>query len=120
MASQRYDLSDVVKNTNQLYKKYIYETRGLSRGINHFRTQTFRYPSKEDLRTLTTVSHTWKVGDRFSKLAYEYYGDVELWWVIAMFNKSPTEAFIRKGDLVYIPQPIDRVIGLFAAENEGY
>lgn len=120
MASQRYDLDDVVKNKNELYKKYIEETRGLSRGINHFRTQTFRYPSSQEIANLTITKHTWKVGDRFSKLAYQFYGDVEMWWVIAMFNKSPTEAFVKKGDIIYIPQPLDRVISMFTSDEERY
>tara|TARA_R100000406_G_scaffold86264_1_gene70178 strand:+ start:422 stop:781 length:360 start_codon:yes stop_codon:yes gene_type:complete len=118
MASRRYNFSNVVNNSNEMYRKYIYETRGLSRGLVHFRTQTFSYPSQEELATLTTTRYTWKVGDRFSKIAYEYYGDVELWWVIAMFNRSPTEAFVKKGDIIYIPQPVERAISMFRPRQE--
>ena len=62
---------------------------------------------------LTSTSHTWKLGDRYYKLAYEHYGDPEVWWVIAMYNKKPTEAFVNVGDRIYIPKPIDIVIQHF-------
>ena len=43
-----------------------------------------------------------------------------MWWVIAMFNKSPTDAFIKKGDIIYIPQPLDRVISMFTPDEDNY
>ena len=120
MSSQRYNLDTVAVNNNKLYKKYLENTRGRRRGISHFRTQTFRYPTQEEISSLITSTHVWKVGDRFSKLAHEHYGDVEMWWVIAMFNQSPTEAHVKKGELIFIPQPLDRVMDLFIRDDERY
>tara|TARA_R100000152_G_C6773097_1_gene200287 strand:- start:1429 stop:1791 length:363 start_codon:yes stop_codon:yes gene_type:complete len=118
MASNRYDSSDVVKNNHKMYKKYLEETRGLSRGIAQLKTQSFRYPTVREISTLSLTTHIWKVGDRYSKLAHEHYADVEMWWVIAMFNRSPTEAFLKKGDLIYIPKPLERVIELFTIDEK--
>jgi nucleoid-associated protein YgaU len=109
MASNRYSDDDMIQNKAGIYKKYLSETRGLKH-INQYRTQTLRYPSPSEVRTLDFEKHIWKVGDRFSKLAYKYYGDVEMWWVIAMFNKSPTEAHVKTGNLIYIPLPLDKTL----------
>ena len=49
MASNRYDPDTKARNSNKLYKKYLYETRGLSRGIAQYQTQTFRYPTTEEI-----------------------------------------------------------------------
>ena len=57
-----------------------------------------------------TTTHIWKLGDRYHKLASEYYADSELWWVIASYNKKPTEFHLKAGDIVYIPMPLETVL----------
>ena len=118
MPSQRYDLDTIAMNADPFYKKYLKDSRGLDKGIIQFRTQTLRRITTEEMGTLVIESHTWKTGDRFSKLAFEHYADVQLWWVIAMFNMMPTEAFVKKGTTVLIPKPIDRVIQLMTDNSE--
>ena len=39
----------------------------------------------------------WKLGDRFYKLADQYYGDPTLWWIIAWYNRMPTESHAEGG-----------------------
>ena len=56
------------------------------------------------------MDHIWKEGDRFFKLAHQYYGDSTMWWVIAWFNRTPTEAHVSLGDTIYIPRPLDLVL----------
>jgi len=36
-------------------------------------------------------------------LASKYYGDPKQWWVIASFNRTPTESHVKIGDLIRIP-----------------
>ena len=50
------------------------------------------------------------MGDRYFKLAYEYYGDSKLWWVIAWYNQKPSEADVKNGDTIFIPLPLDKVL----------
>tara|TARA_R100000152_G_C6716149_1_gene142867 strand:+ start:290 stop:604 length:315 start_codon:yes stop_codon:yes gene_type:complete len=59
---------------------------------------------------ITTIKHTWKVGDKMQKLASKHYGSSTLWWVIAWFNRSPTDSHIDIGATVYIPTPLGKVI----------
>ena len=62
--------------------------------------------------TLEMVGYIWKVGDRFHKLAEQHYGDPTLWWIIAWFNRTPTEHHLRLGDNLQIPLPLERIIGI--------
>ena len=62
------------------------------------------------LQGITTVTHVWKTGDRYFKLANQYYGRPELWWIIALYNKKPTEGSLKRGDLVFIPTPVEALL----------
>jgi len=53
--------------------------------------KTVRYP--EIPKTLDDVYIIGRVGDRLDLLAYKYYKDVRLWWIIARANN------LGKGDL---------------------
>jgi nucleoid-associated protein YgaU len=53
------------------------------------------------------------LGDRYWKLASRYYGDPKLWWAIAWYNQRPTEAHLKAGTKIFIPQPIDKVLSYF-------
>tara|TARA_R100001129_G_scaffold158521_1_gene122284 strand:+ start:155 stop:448 length:294 start_codon:yes stop_codon:yes gene_type:complete len=59
---------------------------------------------------IVPVQHIWKTGDRYYKLSQKFYGVPELWWIIALYNQKPTEAHLKKGDVVLIPTPIRTVL----------
>ena len=63
--------------------------------------------------TLKRIDHIWGNGDRFYKLAEKHYGNAKLWWVIAWYNTTPTEAHVKIGDLIQIPMPLERVMYMF-------
>jgi nucleoid-associated protein YgaU len=62
---------------------------------------------------LISQQHIWSSGDRFYKLAHSAYGDSKYWWVIAWYNKTPTEAHVQIGDILYIPLPLERILSLY-------
>ena len=64
----------------------------------------------DDIEDIEIISHVWKQGDRYSKLAHKHYGDARFWWVLAWFNQLPTESHISYGDVVYIPTPLEDII----------
>jgi len=64
------------------------------------------------MRGLQKVGHIWTLGDRYYKLAHQHYGESQYWWVIAWFNKKPTEAHLSLGDVVYVPLPLSRILNL--------
>ena len=107
---RRYDNKSPVVNNHPLYRGYCID-RGIPY-IRQLRTQVLRFPSAEEVASLDLSPVVWGVGSRLYKLADEFYGNPEMWWVIAQFNERPTEAHISLGDVIYIPRPLEKIIGL--------
>ena len=81
-----------------------------------YRTNTI-YPdiplSEEDTYVITTG------GDRYDTLATQFYGDSNLWWVIASANNSKMDGLIcRPGVQLRIPANSGEVLRLFRSLNE--
>jgi len=69
--------------------------------------------SESDVYVITTV------GDRLDSLAYSYYGDSSLWWVISMANNNATKGALYPvpGTQLRIPTDINNVLNLFNSFN---
>lgn len=69
--------------------------------------------SDSDVYVITTV------GDRLDTIAYSYYNNAELWWVISVANNNITKGsmFPEPGTQLRIPIDINSVLNLFDAEN---
>lgn len=115
--SSRYDDAILLFNDEEIYKNYFKDrnrppgaTSSGVRHITHYSTPDLRHPTDAELASLHNEMHIWNRGDRFYKLAYKYYGSGEYWWIIAWFNRAPTEAHVKIGDVVYIPRPFERIM----------
>jgi len=95
----RYIRTKVINND----VKYYAPLRRGKKNIAHYATPVLRNPTRSQRSSLKTITHIWKYGDRFYKLADQFYGDVRFWWVIAWYNSVPTEANIYNGDVIEIP-----------------
>lgn len=78
--------------------------------INQYDTPKFRFPDQNSMAKFSSIQHVWSLGDRYYKLASEYYSDPSLWWVIAFYNKKPTEFHVSLGETIYIPTPLETVL----------
>jgi len=58
-----------------------------------------------------------KVGDRLDMLAFKYYGDVTLWWVIAKANSIIGKTALKPGKTLRIPGNIQKILENFEALN---
>jgi len=94
-----------------MYEK-ILEDRGVT-GITQYATRVMRNLNKGDREHLSVTSKYWTTGDRLYKLAAEYYGTPQYWWVIARFNNKPTDAHFKLGDTVYIPMPRETILDMY-------
>lgn len=74
--------------------------------IRHYDTAKFRTPTQEEKNILIGDSHIWKTGDQLYKLSLKYYGTIEDWCIIALFNNKPTEFHYKEGDEIFIPFPL--------------
>jgi phage tail protein X len=97
---QRYDDSTILTTNN--YRPYF---------------KGRYYPNipllETDIYVITTV------GDRLDSLAYTYYGDPTLWWVIAMANNNITKGALypQPGTQLRIPLDINFATELFKQFN---
>jgi nucleoid-associated protein YgaU len=59
------------------------------------------------------------IGDRLDNLAYSYYSDSTLWWVISMANNNVTKGslFPEPGTQLRIPTNINAVLSLYNQYN---
>jgi len=108
MTISRYDDREVRINDHEQYKKF-FEGRNIN-FIKQYTTPSLRDFSQKEVNSLTIINHVWSSGDKFWKLSYQFYDKSELWWIIAWFNKVPTESHIQIGDTIYIPTPLDKVL----------
>ena len=106
--SLRYAGRRLYRNRSMLYREQ-FRKRGIS-SILQYSTPALRYPTEEQTRELKTIGHIWRTGDKYYKLAAQYYNNEDLWWVIAWFNRKPTEAHVTTGDVIHIPLPLETIL----------
>ena len=100
----------IVRNKEEIYKEHL-RKRGVKH-IDHYSTVEMHHPDADDLEDVESLTHVWGIGDRYSKLAYQHYGDPRYWWIIAWYNQLPTESHVSLRDVVYIPTPFDKILAL--------
>ena len=101
---------NVVRNSEELYSETL-RKRGV-KFIDQYETPVLNHPDVSQITNIERVSHVWKLGDRFYKLADANYGDPRYWWVIAWYNQLPTESHVEVGQVIYIPTPLDRALAI--------
>jgi hypothetical protein len=80
--------------------------------------KTSRYPevplSENDIYVVTTV------GDRLDNLAFTYYKDSELWWIIAVANNNINRGslFPQPGTQLRIPSNVNNILNQIEVLNK--
>ena len=59
------------------------------------------------------------IGDRLDSLAYKYYNDITLWWIIAKANGLRGKPVLNAGEVIRIPSNITNIIEKFNNLNNG-
>ena len=108
----RYDGRSFILNNDHEYKKKFFNDRGVEE-IVQYDTAEFGYPDVDDMQDIETVIVRWNATSKLYNLADRYYGSPSYWWVIALFNKKPTEAEFKVGDTVYIPTSLDTILPFY-------
>jgi hypothetical protein len=68
--------------------------------------------SNEDNYVITTL------GDRLDLIAFDFYGDVSLWWVIASANALPGDSlYIEPGMQLRIPVDLSGIVNDYKLVN---
>ena len=108
MAS-RYTKYRILNNSSDYYE-FLREERNNIRNIRQYETPILHMPTVIERASLKTTKHIWKYGDRFYKLAAQYYDDARYWWVIAQYNATPTEGQMRPGMVITIPLNLEKTL----------
>ena len=104
----RYSSRKIFTNLSEKYEK-VAEERELSH-ITQYSTPELKHLNQDAISRLQRVTHGWRLGDRYYKLAYKHYGSSKYWWVIAWYNRRPTESHVKLGEVIYIPLPLEDVL----------
>ena len=113
MTVSRYKDHITLFNNDKGYKKAFATKYKEREELKHLETSELLYPSFEDITNFQYANHIWALGDRYYKLSHAYYGSAKYWWVIAWFNKKPTEQHVSAGDLIKIPMPLDDILNSY-------
>ena len=104
----RYDKYRILTNASEYYKP-LREERGV-KFIRQYETPVLRHPTVIERALISSDRHIWTVGDRFYKIAGQYYNDSRYWWVIAWYNEYPTEGHVQPGTLIDIPISLEEAL----------
>lgn len=105
--TSRYLNRTIAVNDSEEYRD-IFKERGVEY-LRHFTTPTLNYPTPTQIASLSIVPYVWGSEDRLWKLAETHYGNPTKSWIIAFFNRKPTEAHIEVGDTILVPLPLGKI-----------
>lgn len=108
----RYNNRKIFKNEDSNYLDNFMD-RGLN-FINQYDTAKIPPLTLGDSLSVERITHIWSHGDRLWKLSSQYYGDPKYWWLIAWFNRKPTENHFSLGEVITIPTPFERAYSLYS------
>ena len=95
---------------NDVYKnEELFDNRGIEK-LTQYTTPKFKNPTDDDINSIDFFLYSFKDGDRLFKLARKFFNDPSLWYIIALFNRKPTEAHIAIGEKIKIPVNIAKAI----------
>lgn len=108
----RYNRTEIQRLDDLDYKGVYREKFNQNRKLFLRKLQTINidYPTFDDMLEIDYENYVWTLGDRYYKLASAFYGNANYWWVIAWFNKKPTESHLKVGDVVRIPKSLSDVL----------
>ena len=115
MSGNRNFLRDII-TSDSLQRESVHDRRFVDE-VKIFSRQDLKEPSEEQLKQLTHIQRTVTMGDKMYKFSHEYYGSVDYWWVIAWYNRKPTDAHFYLGDDIFIPFPLERAISIATKED---
>lgn len=98
---------EILKNSKEYYKS-ILDKKGVKE-IRQYETPVLKYPTPKQIQQLVLIPHVWSKGDRLFKLSNRYYKTLKDGYIIAFFNKLPTESHIKIGETINIPTPLHKV-----------
>ena len=82
-------------------------------GKKYFLTHSFFKPEVRD----SDIIYISKKNDKLDSLAYKFYKDETLWWIISMYNNIAGRMSIPEGLQLRIPTDIDIILNTYKSIN---
>ena len=112
----RNDYRNIVINDSKM-REGIHDRRFVE-NVKILTRMPYNAVTEEDrLDGLFEKREVFEIGTKLYKLADKYYGNPDYWWVIAWYNKKPTDLHFKTGDTVYIPFPVDKILSIATRER---
>ena len=99
---------DIVTNGHAGYSD-ILKRRGITK-ITQYGRRHIPAVTVDERKSLTQMRYIYKTGDKLYKIAHDHYGDSKLWWLLAWWNRKPTDFHCRVGDTIFIPFPLKEAL----------
>ena len=97
-------------------ERYDYINNQKKRDDNKRVFKSIIYPEIES--SIMDIYITTKQTDRLDLLAFEYYNDVNKWWIIAHANKIKGSLFLPMDTQIVIPMNLEKITQDFKKLNE--
>ncbi len=104
----RYKKFKLRQNDLRFYSKQL-KARG-KKNIVQIQPRPLGVIPEDVKRQLTILETVWTTDTKLYKLADQYYGDQDLWWVIGYYNNKPIDASWNVGEKVLIPTPVSLIL----------
>ena len=116
--TSRYTLRQIRENKHRRYKQ-MRKVRGVKK-LNHYTAPKYFPITDAEMDEIDFDIVYWRMGSKFHKLAEKFYGDPTLWWVIAYFNKKPTDFHAKIGEMIFIPKQWEIPYNAVVESDERY
>ena len=110
--SSRYNNRNLKLNKSELYREF-FDNRGVKK-LQQYTSANIVPLTAQQAKKIEYDTQIWKTGTRLYKLAEEYYGNAEYWWLIAWYNNKPTDSHFKMGEVIYIPLPFERILSYYS------
>jgi hypothetical protein len=89
-------------------------------GLSGDYLSSFPAINPKDLERSDDIFIKLKYGQRLDNIAYQFWGDGSLWWVICLVNgfKTPFDSEISTGKLIRVPHSINHVLATIDSKSQ--
>jgi len=112
MPYSRMNSRTIFVNDDKNYQREFFDRRNIKQ-TPQYRTGRFQALTPTQRAQLNPTSLIWTATSNLTKIAYEFYGDPQYWWVISLYNQTPLESDFKVGQVVYVPLPLQQVLSYY-------
>ena len=83
-------------------------------------SKTLPRRTKEIRNLVSELKYMVRANDDWYKIAHKFYGNQNLWYLLAWYNKKPTDTMLQTGDMLLIPSSAAVIENFLETEGIDY